>query len=87
MGKREPEPGEKDMLYSPQSEREQESSQSRPVESSQAVKDAEIDEDQVQLLPGTGGPDDVGEVEVDPDDIHLDAEPDPATEASGRADR
>jgi len=87
MAKSEPEPGEKDMLYSPQSEREQESLQSRPVESSEAVKDADIDADQVQTLPGTGGPDDVGEVEVDPADIHLDAEPDPATEKSGWTDR
>ncbi len=87
MAKTEPEPGEKDMLYSPQSEREQQSMQSRPVGSSEAVKDDDIDVDQVQTLPGTGGPDDVGEVEVDPADIHLDAEPDPAAEKSGWADR
>jgi hypothetical protein len=87
MAKTEPEPGEKDMLYSPQSEREQQSMQNRPVTSSEAVKDDDIDADQVQTLPGTGGPDDVGEVEVDPDDIHLDAEPGPATETSGWADR
>ena len=31
----------------------------------------DIDEDQVQVAPGTGGPDDVGEVEVDPKDINL----------------
>jgi hypothetical protein len=87
MAKSEPEPGEKDMLYSPQSEREQESFQGRPVESSEAVKDADVDADQVQLLPGTGGPDDVGEVEVDPEDIHLEVEPGPATETSGWTDR
>jgi hypothetical protein len=40
------------------------------------VDDEDIDADQVQLLPGTGGPDDVGDVEVDPADIHLDAQPD-----------
>ena len=85
MAKFEPEPGEKDMLYSPQSEREMQSFQSRPVESSEAVKDPDIDADQVQLLPGTGGPDDVGEIEVDPDDIHLDAEPGPAAKKPGWA--
>lgn len=87
MAKSEPEPGDKDMLYSPESERETQSKQSRSVESSDAIADDDVDADQVQLLPGTGGPDDVGEVEVDPDDIHLDAEPDPATERTGWADR
>lgn len=71
------------MLYSPESERETRSKQSRPVESSDAMDDAEIDADQVQLLPGTGGPDDVGDVEVDPDDIHLDAKPAPDQKDSG----
>lgn len=87
MAREEPEPGEKDMLYSPQSEREMQSFQSRPVESSEAVKDADIDADQVQVLPGTGGPDDVGDVDVDPGEINLDAEPDPATDAPGWPNR
>ncbi len=87
MAKNKQEPGEKDMLYSPESEREMQSMQSHPVEDSAAVDDQDIDADQVQVLPGTGGPDDVGEVDVDPGEINLDAQPDPSVENSGWADR
>ncbi|MCU1443141.1 MAG: hypothetical protein JWQ59_1291 [Cryobacterium sp.] len=76
MARNELDPEEADTVYSPESERETASRQSRDVESSEAVDDEDIDADQVQLLPGTGGPDDVGDVEVDPADIHLDAQPD-----------
>lgn len=31
----------------------------------------DIDGSQVNTLPGTGGPDDSGDVEVDPRDIHI----------------
>lgn len=82
MARNENEPADADMLYSPESERETRLFQSRPVESSEAVKDPDIDADQVDLLPGTGGPDDVGDVEVDPADLHLDAQPDPADESA-----
>ena len=87
MAKNKQEPGEKDMVYSPESERETRSFQSRPVESSEAVRDPDIDADQVQVLPGTGGPDDVGEIDVDPGEINLDAEPDPSVESGGWGDR
>ena len=33
--------------------------------------DDEIDSDAVKTLPGTGGPDDVGEIEVDPSELNL----------------
>ena len=39
--------------------------------SSPALDDPEIDKDAITTLPGTGGPDDEGDVEVDPADLHL----------------
>jgi len=32
---------------------------------------SDVDTEQVNVLPGTGGPDDGGDVEVDPADIHI----------------
>jgi hypothetical protein len=59
----------KDMTYSPASGRETEERQQSS--DSQAFNDEDIDADQVNLLPGTGGPDDVGDIEVDPSEIDL----------------
>jgi hypothetical protein len=59
----------KDMSYSPSSGRETEELQESP--DSQALDDSDIDAENVNLLPGTGGPDDVGDIEVDPDEIDL----------------
>lgn len=33
--------------------------------------DQDVENDAVKTLPGTGGPDDEGDVEVDPDDLRL----------------
>lgn len=44
--------------------------QDQPVSDSAALDDPEIDESKVQVLPGTGGPDDVGYIEVEPDDYN-----------------
>ncbi|MET0480467.1 MAG: hypothetical protein ABWY23_08590 [Mycetocola sp.] len=60
---------DKDMSYSPSSGRETEELQDSPQ--SQALDDQDIDPENVNLLPGTGGPDDVGDIEVDPDEIDL----------------
>lgn len=57
---------DKDMSYSPSSGRETEQ-----LQESQALDDQDIDASNVNLLPGTGGPDDVGDIEVDPDEIDL----------------
>ena len=57
-----------DTAYSPGSETETQQKQDEHVSGEVA---GDIDEDQVQVAPGTGGPDDVGEVEVDPKDINL----------------
>ena len=61
---------EKDMAYTPGSESETQERQESPA-SSRATDDPEIDEGDVNLLPGTGGPDDVGDIEVDPEDLNL----------------
>jgi len=55
---------------SPRSDETIDEMQSTPVTDSPAVDD-DIDEDAVQTLPGTGGPDDVGTVEVDPADLNM----------------
>jgi hypothetical protein len=55
---------------SPRSDETIDEMQSTPVSDSPAVDD-DIDEDAVQTLPGTGGPDDVGTVEVDPADLNM----------------
>ena len=46
--------------------------QTEDVEDSESVtQDPDINADAIQVLPGTGGPDDVGEVE-EPDDYYRD---------------
>lgn len=58
----------KDMSYSPGSETETQRKQENPLPD--AVAD-DVDGADVRVVPGTGGPDDVGDVDVDPDDIHI----------------
>jgi hypothetical protein len=36
-----------------------------------ATIDADVDESDVKVLPGTGGPDDVGEIDVDPGELNM----------------
>jgi hypothetical protein len=59
-----------DTAYSPASERETEARQDQPRNSA-ATKDPEIDEDAITVLPGTGGPDDTGDVDADDEDFNL----------------
>ena len=49
------------------SERDIVAKQNEEVDDSEAFNDGSIDPDAVKVLPGTGGPDDVGEQEI-PDD-------------------
>ncbi len=58
----------KDMTYSPASETE---TQEKQRDGLPAALDDDIDASKVHVTPGTGGPDDVGDVEVDPDEIDL----------------
>jgi hypothetical protein len=65
----------KDRTYSPSSEAETEAKQDdgQPV-----VRDPDIASGMINVAPGTGGPDDVGDVDVDPGEIHLPRDPDSA---------
>jgi len=57
--------------YNDSNERDVASKQSQPVEASEAIRrDPEIDSDAVKVLPGTGGPDDVGDTELEPKDYN-----------------
>ncbi|SDH11676.1 hypothetical protein [Microbacterium pygmaeum] len=58
----------KDISYSPASETETEQKQQNPLPD---TVDDDIDPDDVRVVPGTGGPDDVGEVDVDPDELNM----------------
>jgi hypothetical protein len=58
----------KDRSYSPASDAETAQKQDETLAD---TIDADIDADQVQVAPGTGGPDDVGEIEVDPADLNM----------------
>ena len=60
----------KDTNESPTSETDTEVKQSESVTSSSAV-DGDVDESDIAVLPGTGGPDDSGDVEVDPAELNL----------------
>ena len=55
--------------YHDGNERDIAAKQERPDESA-AFDDAEIDSAKVRVLPGTGGPDDVGDTEAEPDDYN-----------------
>jgi hypothetical protein len=58
----------KDVSYSPGSETETAAKQRDPLPDA-IVEDAEIDPSQINAVPGTGGPDDAGDVDLDPEDV------------------
>lgn len=60
----------KDTSYSPSSERETHELQHTDVEQSAASADDETTREAIDVLPGTGGPDDTGDVH-DPDDATI----------------
>jgi hypothetical protein len=60
----------KDTNESPTSETDTHVKQTESAESA-ATDDPDIDESDVNVLPGTGGPDDVGDIEVDPAELNL----------------
>ncbi|MEC5185978.1 hypothetical protein RCH12_003457 [Cryobacterium sp. MP_3.1] len=57
----------KDTSYSPASETE---TQAKQADAAPSTLDPEI-ADKVNVAPGTGGPDDVGDVKVNEEDINL----------------
>lgn len=58
----------KDMSYSPASETETRAKQQDPLPD---TLDDDIDRDAINVVPGTGGPDDFGDIDVDPDDLNM----------------
>ena len=58
----------KDRSYSPASESETEHKQEDPLPD---TIDDDIDPDDVRVVPGTGGPDDGGDVDVAAEDLNL----------------
>ncbi len=62
----------KDMSYSPASEAETQAKQADPLPE---TLDSDIDLGAVRAVPGTGGPDDAGDVDIDPDDLNLPGAP------------
>ncbi|WP_231820830.1 hypothetical protein [Microbacterium resistens] len=62
----------KDMSYSPGSETETAQKQRDPLP---GTVDPDIPEEDVRAVPGTGGPDDTGDVDVDPDELDLPGAP------------
>jgi hypothetical protein len=75
----------KDMSYSPASGRETERMQHDGTDSP-ALDDPDIDPSRVNALPGTGGPDDVGDIEFDPDELDRARRAASGDGAGGRAD-
>lgn len=61
--------GTADAATSPGSESETARKQDGPT--LPAGVDDDIDADDVRVVPGTGGPDDVGDVDVDPADLNM----------------
>jgi hypothetical protein len=61
---------QKDVTYSPSSGRETEEAQGDP-RSSTHLDDPEIDSAAVNSLPGEGGPDDAGDIDVDDEAIRA----------------
>jgi hypothetical protein len=58
----------KDITYSPASETETQHKQDDPLPE---TVDDDISEEDVRAVPGTGGPDDAGDVDVDAEDLNL----------------
>lgn len=58
----------KDVSYSPGSDTETAAKQADPIPD-QVAED--VDTEGVRAVPGTGGPDDAGDIDVDPDDLNL----------------
>lgn len=56
---------------SPRSSRDVQELQRSQIGESPALDDPDIEEDDVSVLPGTGGQDDQGDVSVDPADLNM----------------
>ena len=72
FGNTEAENIEKDKRYSPGSDTDTERLQHDPA-TSPALDDPEIDQSAVKVLPGTGGPDDEGDIELLEEELNQNA--------------
>jgi hypothetical protein len=60
-----------DTISTSKSERDiQAKQESSPLDSATA-QEPDVDADQIDVLPGTGGPDDVGGMDIDPGELNL----------------
>lgn len=69
-----------------QADRDIEAKQDSSVQSSATVQDDAVDASQVEVLPGTGGPDDVGDIEVDPSELNMSGDSIPGHPKPGSGD-
>jgi len=75
-----PEPNAADK-YHDGNERDVASKQEDSIEESEALQqDPDLDAGAVNVLPGTGGPDDVGDIELDPGSYSRDGHATPMTD-------
>jgi hypothetical protein len=56
--------------YPDSNDRDITAKQSTSTLDSAAFDDPDVDSTKVEVLPGTGGPDDVGDIEIEPDDYN-----------------
>jgi hypothetical protein len=56
--------------YADTNNRDVDAKQSTSPRHSEAFEDPDIDASKVEVLPGTGGPDDVGDIEIEPEDYN-----------------
>lgn len=68
-------PGSGGKDYADTNDRDIRAKQAEVPSGSTATDDDAINDDDVKVLPGTGGPDDVGDIEVDPAELHMDGRP------------
>ena len=74
MNHKEPDAAEQ---YNDGNERDIEQKQQEPASTNEAVEnDDEIDSSAIRTLPGTGGPDDVGDIDLAPEDYNRSGHPD-----------
>jgi len=65
-------PGSDGDDYADTNDRDIQAKQNEGTDTAALAADPEVDAGDVNVLPGTGGPDDVGDIEVDPEELNLD---------------
>jgi len=65
-------PGSDGDDYADTNDRDIQAKKNEGTDTAALAADPEVDAGDVNVLPGTGGPDDVGDIEVDPEELNLD---------------